>query len=260
MDVAMQNNFFFSAKPSLPEPPEKPPDYGGTLHSQGVKVSFRDKMLADKHSVVREDMDFLANGLVEVDLIGGHSKTNAKLPNGESITSKEQDGVISTPTTSMHCATSSIDTQATVFDELHGEWLIVSRRKKVGKAGKGINAKDEAMIDYVFTKKRLRIGINEDVLKECVPTAITKGGSNCAMGNTTINGSLKSKINAATILHGKKGGSVLHNIQAGVKEGVNMGTSSSAMNAATKSGQGSFNAINSSLPGVHCTSSPIMQH
>ncbi|CAL0303056.1 unnamed protein product [Lupinus luteus] len=232
-------------------------------------------MLADKQPVVREDIDFLANGLAQVELIGGLSKTNTELPYGESNTSKEQEGIILTPATSMHGATSSIDTQVAGSGELHGEWLVVSRRKKVGKAGKGFNAKDgkpqrnaatfnsfgplhkdgiiptvfnvqggekEAMIDTVFTKKRLRIGINEN----CVPTA--------------INGSSKSKLKDITFVHGKKGGSVLNNIHAGVKEGMIMGTSRNAINVAKKSGEGSLNALNSSLPTVHCTNSPPMQH
>ncbi|CAL0306727.1 unnamed protein product [Lupinus luteus] len=61
-DAAMRDTFVFLAqgKPASPTLPDKPPDWGDPA---GLKVSFRDKMLADRQPApVREEIDLLAQG------------------------------------------------------------------------------------------------------------------------------------------------------------------------------------------------------
>ncbi|CAL0322760.1 unnamed protein product [Lupinus luteus] len=75
MDAHMVDNFVFldQANTVKTKPPDKPPDNDNVVPFDGVKVSFREKMLVDRQSaLVHKDIDFLAEGLAHVKLLGGN--------------------------------------------------------------------------------------------------------------------------------------------------------------------------------------------
>ncbi|CAL0306086.1 unnamed protein product [Lupinus luteus] len=104
MDAPMVDNFVFLSQTNTikTKPPDKPPDNGNVVPSDGIKVSFLDKMLADRQPApVREDIDFLAEGL----------------------------------------AINTADLPESVSNDLHGEWLVVYRKKRNGRTNKGVTGK-----------------------------------------------------------------------------------------------------------------------
>ncbi|OIW03211.1 hypothetical protein TanjilG_21843 [Lupinus angustifolius] len=71
----MSENFVFMASTltNKTKPPDKPPDKGDNFTPADMKMSFRDKMLADSQPTpVRKEIDFLAEGLASVELVGGN--------------------------------------------------------------------------------------------------------------------------------------------------------------------------------------------
>ncbi|KAF1870704.1 hypothetical protein Lal_00026322, partial [Lupinus albus] len=75
MEAPMSSNFVFMAN-AIPESaklPDNPPDNSFTISSGEKKMSFRDIMLADSQPApVWEEVDFLAEGLARVELVGGN--------------------------------------------------------------------------------------------------------------------------------------------------------------------------------------------
>ncbi|CAL0299243.1 unnamed protein product [Lupinus luteus] len=148
---------------------------------------------------------------------------------------KEQVVVHPPPLMANNNAISKVDPKVVGSEGLHGEWLVVTRKKRNGKSGKGINVKGgklpmgaatknnvgaihkadtfpmfsnsqggekEVMNDTLITKKRLRIGTNDGTIKEGVLMIGIMGGTDSLNSKTVTMES--GKTNMGLDAHGVK--------------------------------------------------------
>ncbi|CAL0299767.1 unnamed protein product [Lupinus luteus] len=189
----MGDNFVFMAQ-SIPvhsKPPDKPPDQGDFRPHVVMKMSFRDKMLADSQPMpVRKEIDFVREGGSNADKGGDAVRV---------------DGAVSRPTGASNDEAINLNAIPIAdINEMHGTWLVVSRKNWNGKPGRGSNSKaqnnqevnanrfnafledgkdsghvmngrgdhninvgEKAQVS--INKKRLRIGNKEKIIRDPVP-------------------------------------------------------------------------------------------
>ncbi|CAL0320887.1 unnamed protein product [Lupinus luteus] len=170
----MSEFFVFSASHNSDQvrPPDKPPDKDSTIPLEGSKISFRDKVLADRHPVtVREDKDFLAEGLARVELIGVPDTSRG---------SAYVEGSAMPSSTPINDELNAYNHSITVGDDLHGDWLVVTRRRRNVKSSKGGN--DMLATDTMASKN------NKFAALSMAGTTLTI--SNIPGGRNVINGAI----------------------------------------------------------------------
>ncbi|KAJ1385541.1 hypothetical protein SESBI_41606 [Sesbania bispinosa] len=148
------STFEFSASRIVPPviPPEKPPD------SSQPKISFRDKVLGDKvPPIQRPKVDLLAQNLPAVGAHGGTTSSQQRQPS-----TAAQGGPTSSQQSSQSNGNIIINDNYVNFDSVviagdacHGEWLVVTRKKRHDNNSKknmanNINQKQESNSKYSF--------------------------------------------------------------------------------------------------------------